>query len=226
MFLKIFAALVFVASPALATVFITQPTASSTFHGGQPAIISWQDDGSVPSLQDFGNAVVSIYVGNAQQQTSLQTVVDNVNVSSTGSIQFTPNGDIGPNSNDYFIRIESLAFKDPKNPQFPALSFSAKFAMDNMSGTFNSTIQAQIAGQSTAPLAGQTVSNTVSANQASTTVPHSTAVTASHSTSMAVSSISSAAATSSSSAALNSKPGWMAIILGALSGVTVFQAVP
>jgi len=31
-------------------------------------MISWQDDGFVPSLQEFSNAIVSIYVGNSQNQ--------------------------------------------------------------------------------------------------------------------------------------------------------------
>ncbi|KAF5348813.1 hypothetical protein D9756_009770 [Leucocoprinus leucothites] len=209
---KSLAALALAVSPALATVFLTSPTASTTFHGGQPATINWQDDGSVPSLEQFGNARVSIYVGNAQQQTSLQTIVDSVNVATTSSVQFTPNPQIGPNGNDYFIRIESLAFKDPKNPQFPALSFSAKFTMDNMSGTFNSTIQAQIAGQSTAPLAGgQSTPGSPSATKASLTTTRSTTA-----------STSGVASPSSSSAALHSKVGWTGIIISALIGVAAF----
>lgn len=52
---------------------VTSPVASSVFHGGQAATITWQDDGQAPSLQEFGNAKVSIYVGNAQQQACLAT---------------------------------------------------------------------------------------------------------------------------------------------------------
>ncbi|XP_006455314.1 hypothetical protein AGABI2DRAFT_194933 [Agaricus bisporus var. bisporus H97] len=156
MFFNSFALLALAASPTLANVFITNPTSSTTFHGGQQATLNWQDDSKAPSLQDMGNCTVAIYVGNALQQTSLQTIVESVDVSKTSAIQFTPKPEIGPNSAEYFIRIDSLTAKDSASPQYPAMSFSAKFKMDGMTGTFSSAIEAQIAGQSTAPLAGQT----------------------------------------------------------------------
>lgn len=92
-----------------------------------------------------------------------------------------------------------------------------------MTGTFNSTIQAQIAGQSTAPLIGQTMLNTAPTNQASATASHSTSNSVTASSALGAASTAStlsAASTSSNSAALNSKVGWMAIILGSLTGVT------
>jgi len=55
---------------------ITSPVASSTFAAGKQATISWQDDGSAPSLKDFGPAKVSIYVGNAQQQVTYFTLLE------------------------------------------------------------------------------------------------------------------------------------------------------
>jgi hypothetical protein len=81
---KLFFILTLCAS-ALANVYTTSPTASSTFTGGKEATISWQDDSKAPSLKDFGAAKVSIYVGNAQQQTLLQTIVPSIDVSTTQS---------------------------------------------------------------------------------------------------------------------------------------------
>ncbi|KAH8833884.1 hypothetical protein DL96DRAFT_1578722 [Flagelloscypha sp. PMI_526] len=104
----------------------------------------------LPSLADFGNAKVSIYAGNSQQQTSLQTISESVNVATTSSIQFTPDPKIGPNANEYFVRVESLALKDAASPQFPALAFLAKFTMAGMTGEFSDAVKAQIAGQATA----------------------------------------------------------------------------
>ncbi|KAJ8515144.1 hypothetical protein ONZ45_g7398 [Pleurotus djamor] len=156
---------------AFASVFITSPTASTTFSGGKVASITWQDDGKAPSLKDWGFTRVSVYAGNAQQQTSLQLIVDNVDVSTTSSIQFTPNPQIGPNSAEYFIRFESVNLKDPAQPQYPMLAFSSKFRMDEMTGKFSPAVEAQINGQSTAPLAGSptgTVSKP-SVNPATTT---------------------------------------------------------
>ena len=94
---------------------MTAPIASTSWQAGQPQTINWKDDGTSPSLQDFGTASVAIYVGNAIQQVSpsllgkmrletdlffqtmLQSVVDSVDVSTTASITFTPDPSIGPN---------------------------------------------------------------------------------------------------------------------------------
>lgn len=166
-------------SSAFATVFITEPTSGSTFNGGQTNTITWQDDGSSPSLADWGNASVSIYTGNANQQTLLQTVAASVNVSSTSSIQFTAEASIGPNAKEYFIRIESLSLVD-KNTTFNQMSFSALFTMAGMTGTFNSSLEAEINGQSTAPIGGSTTGSpstsatTAKADVAATTVSSAT----------------------------------------------------
>lgn len=222
MFTKSFIVLA-LAAQAFATVFITSPVASTTFSGGKQATISWQDDGASPSLKDFGPAKVSIYVGNAQQQTSLQLITASVDVSTTASIQFTPDPTIGPNSNQYFVRVESLSLKDATQPQYPALAFSAKFAMDNMSGTFSDAAQAQIAGQSTAPLASQSTTVSVASNTA-TTKPTSAAASTTGGSSKAASATSSHASASAtkSSGALNVKAGWTGAVLGAIVGVAMF----
>ncbi|KAG5639761.1 hypothetical protein H0H81_000041 [Sphagnurus paluster] len=198
---------------ALANVYVTSPTASSTFTGGLQALISWEDDGQSPSLQAFGIAKVSIYAGNAQQQTQLQLITDNVDVSTTQSIQFTPDPSIGPNSNEYFIRFESVNLKDAASPNYPALSFSSKFTMNGMTGTFSQAVLAQIQGQSTAPLAGATVSPTNSATSSSTSASQSSSGTAS---------ASKASSTTSTNAAASTKAGWFGIVIGAIVGASMF----
>ncbi|KII91691.1 hypothetical protein PLICRDRAFT_173503 [Plicaturopsis crispa FD-325 SS-3] len=166
---------------AFATVSVTEPVLSTTWSGGQQATLSWKDDNTTPSLQSFGPSIVSIYTGNRIQQTSLQTIASNVDVSTTASIQFTPNPSIGPNGADYFIRFESLSLKDATTPQYPALAFSSKFTMNNMSGTFNATVQAQIDGQSTAPISSPTgaTSSGSSASASATTAKSSSSAKAS-----------------------------------------------
>jgi len=215
------------ASSALANVFTTSPVASTTFTGGQQATINWQDDGAAPSLASFGPAKVSIYVGNAQQQTQLQLITASVDVSTTASIQFTPDGTIGPNGNDYFVRFESLSLKDAASPQYPALAFSAKFTMASMTGTFNTTVQAQIDGQSTAPLAGQTsvaASGSASAVSASATSgSNSASLTKAVSASKtATGSAAGASKSASTSGALSVKAGWAGALIAALVGVSMF----
>jgi len=169
----------------LANVFITSPVASTTFVGGQQATVSWQDDGSAPTLQSFGPAMVSIYAGNAQQQTLLQTISPNIDVSQLSTIQFTPDPSIGPDGDQYFVRFQSLSLKDATNPQYPALAFSAKFTMSGMSGQFNATVQSEIDGQSTAPIGGTAITSAAAATVAVTTVTKSSSSSSSAATSKA-----------------------------------------
>jgi hypothetical protein len=103
-------------------------------------------------LKDFGPTKISIYVGNAKQQTSLQLLSPTTDVSTVGELKITPDPTIGPNSKEYFIRFESLSLKDPKDPQYPALAFSAKFELTGMTGTFSSDVLQQIAGASSFPI--------------------------------------------------------------------------
>ncbi|KAG2121257.1 hypothetical protein DEU56DRAFT_834567 [Suillus clintonianus] len=178
MFSKVVISLALAAS-VLANVFITSPVATTTFTGGQQATITWQDDGLTPNLTTFGAALVGIYTGNANQQTLLQTVSASVDVSTTTSIVFTPDATIGPNSNEYFVRFTSLNLKDATNSQFPAEAFSAKFTMTSMTGTFNSTVQAEINGQSTAPIGATATSSASGTMKTVATTSGSVSVSAS-----------------------------------------------
>ncbi|KIK40809.1 hypothetical protein CY34DRAFT_107583 [Suillus luteus UH-Slu-Lm8-n1] len=120
------------AASALANVFITSPVASTTWTAGQQATVTWQDDGMTPNLTSFGASLVGIYTGNANQQTLLQIISSSVDVSTTSSVAFTPDGTIGPNSNEYFVRFTSINLKDATNSQFPAEAFSAKFSLSTI----------------------------------------------------------------------------------------------
>lgn len=172
MFSKAVISLVLAAS-ALANVFVTSPVASTTFTAGQQATVTWQDDGMTPNLTSFGPSLIGIYTGNANQQALLQTISASVDVSTTSSINFTPDGTIGPDSSEYFVRFTSINLKDATNSQYPAEAFSAKFTMTGMTGTFNSTIQDEINGQSTAPIGATATSSAsgtmVTVSKASTT---------------------------------------------------------
>lgn len=79
----------------------TSPTATTSWQGGKPQRIEWINDPNnpTPALSDFGPCKISIYVGNAQQQTSLQLLSPSTDVSKNNSLEFTPDPTIGPNSN-------------------------------------------------------------------------------------------------------------------------------
>jgi len=200
------------AASAFGTVFVTSPTASTTFNGGTRAEVTWIDDGRSPSLTAFGDASLSIYVGNAQQQTLLQTIVPKVNVGNVSAVQFIVDASIGPNSSQYFIRVESLELADPAQPQYPALAFSSKFTLASMTGTFNASVQAQIDGQSTAPIGGTPAASGTTARATTTGASSSRAASSGGSTASA------AQATRSSGAS----PLSASSSFGALVGVLAF----
>jgi hypothetical protein len=203
-------------SSAVATVFITEPTSASTFNGGATNTITWQDDGNSPSLASWGNASVSIYTGNANQQTLLQTVVASINVSSTSTIQFTADPSIGPNAAEYFIRIESLTLVNPNNT-FNQMSFSHLFTMANMTGSFDASISAEINGQSTAPIGGSTTGST-----ASSTAGSNANAAAASSTSSSATTSATTAAPSNGAMGMVAAPVWGCAILSVVA-LTLMQ---
>lgn len=199
-------------SVAFATVYVINPVASTTDTGGQIAEVAWQDDGNSPTLAQFGSAMISIYAGNAQQQTSLQLINANVNVATTSSVNFTVNPSIGPNSNHYFIRFQSLSGTDTKGTPYEA--FSAQFTLTSMTGTFSAAVLAEIAGQSTAPLGGATTSSSLS-------TPVSTPSLTTHTLATSASSTPSASVRPSNDA-MGLKAGWAGLVFGAIIGVMMF----
>ncbi|KIY49742.1 hypothetical protein FISHEDRAFT_65156 [Fistulina hepatica ATCC 64428] len=217
------------ASSALANVYVTSPTAASVFTAGQNETVSWQNDGNSPSLLEFGLATFSIYVGDKTQQTRLQLIATGVNVSSTSSLSFTPSSSIGPNSDEYFIRVESQSLLDPSEPQYYEMAFSSKFNLTNMSGTFNSSVQSEINGQSTAPLSSAVSTSSAASTSAAASVSKANSKTTSAVTSSGsktASHTSSAATTSaSSSSATNSANSLLAVMNVALLGAVAFVGV-
>jgi len=218
------------AASTRAAIFVTSPTDTISFTGGQPATIQWNDDGNAPSPSQFGLAKVSIYTGNSAQQTSLQTISPSVDVSNPLSINFTVDPSIGENGKYYFIRFESLALKDASNPAIPALAFSHIFSMDGMTGTFSADVQSQIDGQSTAPIGGVPTSASAapSSTAASLTTSKASSTASSKPSGSASGSAKVAAATGSSAAVLSfvasSANLWLGIatgVFGAVVGVIV-----
>jgi len=160
---------------ALATIFVTAPVASTTYEGGASALISWEDDGTAPSLSLIGACSVGIYAGNTQQQTLLQEIISSVNVATTASISFTVDPTIGPDGSAYFIRFQSLAYMNPTTPQYPYEQFSARFTLADMTGTFNASVQAEIGGAASATTGGLLPTPSAAATHASASNENSVA---------------------------------------------------
>ncbi|KAM5536813.1 hypothetical protein V8D89_009531 [Ganoderma adspersum] len=222
MFYSILLLLAAAVSPALATVYVTSPVATTSWAAGQQQTVSWKDDGTAPSLANFGPSKVSVYVGSQTQQTMVQSIVASVDLSTTSSIVFTPDASTGENGQYYFVRFESLSFKDPNNPAYPALAFSSKYTMTGMTGTFSADVKSEIAAAATA--------GNAAATSAATSAQTSAAATTTKMTSVKASGTSSAASGSSTAKAATSGNGASTVPISALTcvagvAVAVFSAM-
>jgi len=185
----VFVSLSVLVGHALGAVFITNPVNTTSASGGNALTVSWKDDSATPTLAQIGACSIGIYVGNSLQQTEIQNINASVDVSTTSSVSFVVDSTIGPNSNLYFVRFTSLGLADATNSQFNYESFSAKFTLTNMTGTFSAAAQSQIDAASTISLTSSTSSasssSTTSKVVASTTTSSKAATSTSNSTAAA-----------------------------------------
>ena len=217
------AALLFLAaavSPALATVYVTSPVATSSWPAGQQQTVSWKDDGIAPSLANFGPSKVSVYVGSQTQQTMVQSIVTSVDLSTTSSIVFTPDASTGENGQYYFIRFESISFKDPNNAAYPALAFSSKYTMTGMTGTFSADVKAEISAAAT----GNAAATSAATGSQTTAAATTTKITSAKASGTSSASTSSASAKSASSNGASTLPV-SALTCAAGVAVAVFSAM-
>ncbi|KAM6501289.1 hypothetical protein JOM56_004303 [Amanita muscaria] len=124
-------------------IYVTEPSAGSSCHGGQTCSISWLDDGQAPLLSSIGVTRVALYTGelvctnpcsSSTHSIFLQQLVQTlqpVNVSSAHTLTFTPDPKAGPNSGSYYI-----AFIPASDSAYRG--YSPWFSLDNMSGSFAS----------------------------------------------------------------------------------------
>jgi len=112
-------------------------------------------------------------------QTFLQPIAypDSINVTQIQTINFTPDATVGPNSELYFIRFSSITLQNPASAGNPYLSFSAKFTLAGMTGTFNSTVQTQLAGITSASAAPSSTATGTASHSSTATSSRSTSTT-------------------------------------------------
>lgn len=134
---------------ALAGVYITSPVNATSLKSGDSGKIEWVDDGVHPLLNAIGPSSVTLYTGSDYQQTWLATIAENIDVSKQSSASYTVDPSWGPSGQYYFIRVTSNSLKDPNDSANKYTSYSAKFTLENMSGTFDSTILSQLSATST-----------------------------------------------------------------------------
>lgn len=209
MFAKALAVLASI-SAALAVPLITEPTASSSYVAGTRQTLKWMENGTAPLLAQYGPSKISIYVGNVNQQTLLQTLNASVDVSTVSQLDYVPNPGIGESGPYYFIRIESIGLKDNSSFHYPVMAFSAKFTLTGTNGQFTDAVKAQIAGVS-----------------ASSSHPSSTGSSPSPSLTTSVSKVLSSATPSSSSKAVSGAESvvfhgsWIGFLISTFLGVAI-----
>ena len=222
--------LALLASPAFATLYTTNPVASSALVAGESVEVTWMDDGAAPQLETIGVCSVDLCIGSWTKQECIQNLAESVDVSKATSLSATIDPTVGENGLYYFIRFQSA---DYTANGVPYQQFSARFRIDAMTGNFT---EAEMA-LATAPTEAPTKSGSAAASgasgaaTASVTAPISgSAAAGASTTSAAPSSASSKAAASSSAApsASASTSGARALAAPAglvLAGVAAFLAL-
>ncbi|KAK4685129.1 hypothetical protein P7C73_g5025, partial [Tremellales sp. Uapishka_1] len=135
--------------PVLAGIYMTSPVATTVGNGGQVLTVKWADDGNSPSLASVGPCSIDLYTGSQLEQTQLQNLAASVDVSKANTVSATIDPSVGQAGKYYFVRFSSLSLKQTTNPTYPYEAFSAQFQLDTMTGTFNSTVLAQLAASNT-----------------------------------------------------------------------------
>jgi hypothetical protein len=142
---------------------------------------------------------------------------DPVDVTTTTTTDFTVDPTVGENGKFYFIRFSSVSLKNGANPY---LSFSAIFALDGMTGTFNQTVKNQIQGVSSSST-GPTATGT-STNGAPTVLTNTRSSTTSVASRLASASASASNKNSTGAAFVNASPvtySGIAAFIGAAVGL-------
>jgi len=217
-----FLAVAAVVSQVSATIFVTDPVGSTTCTAGEVCTVVWDDDGTAPLLSTIGTCSIDLCTGGQQQQTCLQNISPSTNVSQILNATFTPLATDGPDGAVYFIKFSSLGYKDPSNPNFAYTSFSAKFTLAGMTGTFNSTVEAEISGAAT----GASSTGVVASTPASTPAAATTSATMAKVTSSSVVTVTKVSSSSVPTTSAKAKSGAITVtvpgVVSSITGMTFF----
>lgn len=171
---------------------------TTTGSGGSSLEVDWQDDGNSPSRTTWGRVNIWLATGSKDVQYKLQQLASGVSYN-LDSAEYKIDPTVGPNGAYYFLRFEGT--NTSTSTGIPAMAFSARFTLNQMTGTFNSTVMAQLSSPDSFGAAATTASAS-SAAAASNFFGFSPST--STMSSMATQSVSKSSAGSSSSSASSS----------------------
>ncbi|CAE7102419.1 unnamed protein product [Rhizoctonia solani] len=203
------------APAALAGPYFTAPVAGTVCTAGQPCTITWQDDSKAPTLAEFGDCTVGVFTGNSQQQTLVQNLAV-TNAQTAATVQFVPDPAAGEDSKVYFIKMISLNTADPTNAMYKATAYSAMFELKGMTGKFNETVKAQIAGTAASPTPAAAPAGTASASSSGSAAKVATST---------VSAARNSTATGATTNATNNGAGSVSVAGMGVIGATMFAAL-
>ncbi|KPV75142.1 uncharacterized protein RHOBADRAFT_1161, partial [Rhodotorula graminis WP1] len=152
------------APTVLANPYIYKPVDASHYRAGDSFTVSWRDNGEAPLSSAYGQTTVSLYTGSSTVQTQLASLGTVADPGTETEVLITIDPTWGPDSDDYFIRIESVAGVDAAGA--PLQAFSARFALSQMTGTWSGAASAALAGS---PVAAAAASATLSPDAAAAT---------------------------------------------------------
>ncbi|KAM0748440.1 hypothetical protein T439DRAFT_382272 [Meredithblackwellia eburnea MCA 4105] len=189
------------ASSAQASFYITYPIASTVVTAPKAITLTWLADSgataaATPLASTFGPCHVGLYTGSVSQQIELAQfgTMPGPLTRNNWPVQIDPS--IGPDSDLYFFRFTSLNATDADGVALQ--SFSARFTLRGMNGTWTAAQQAAISGVD--PNASLSAASTTLAGGASTT---GTAVTTAAPTTGGIQTAGAASTTSRTSSAAN-----------------------
>nr|GAT50266.1 predicted protein [Mycena chlorophos] len=180
------------AKTSFAALAFTSPTGSSVFTAGQSATVTWEDDQNAPALSTYGNCMLSIYAGNADQQVAADLA---------RPVLHPP-----PVLDRY----------GPHRRNSPSLGLLPSVQMTGMTGAFDAQVLSEIAGQATAPIGGSAAASTPTPTTSAAAKAPATSSAKANVASASGSKTSAAPKASGSSAA---SPRMIGSTVGLLSGV-------
>ncbi|CAC9893304.1 unnamed protein product [Aureobasidium pullulans] len=139
---QVLTALVTLAATAFADVEFTSPAAGVQIPGGTAMTITWTDDGTSPTIDQFSAYTLNLMAGGATSASVAVAATIKTNVAyvgTTGTITFTVPLTAGKTStNGYFLQMVSVGVDGGQD-----IVYSKRFGLTGMTGTFSA---AQIAG--------------------------------------------------------------------------------
>ncbi|GAA6013409.1 hypothetical protein JCM11491_006067 [Sporobolomyces phaffii] len=162
------------AQSVFGSVYIVKPDGSDSFNAGKRITVTWLDNESKPAASEMGPSTLYIATGSTTAHTNLATLGHISDPSKQLETPIKIDGSWGPESDQYFILLESDSAKDPTTNQ-PLQAFSARFQLNRMKGTFPAAALAQLDGSSSPASSASPASSQVSSILPSSSTTASTA---------------------------------------------------